>query len=166
MNQSGSLPANARLESMANHKSADFSQRMNTYFKKTNTYFIRFFLRRGCGKVLARFRRGSGEVLERFWRGSGQVLRGSGEHKWLSKYPHELFQSLQLQRLQRIHDQSLMLQKNSELVAFVDSVWQELMSSEVARNLHCLFHLLDRRVYKRFWRESGEVLERFRRGSR
>ena len=58
-----------------------------------------------------------------------------------------------------------MLQKNSELVAFVDSVWQELMSSEVARNLHCLFHLLDRRVYKRFWRESGEVLERVWRGS-
>ena len=43
-NESGSLPANARLESMVNPKSADFSQRMNTYFKKTNTYFIRFFL--------------------------------------------------------------------------------------------------------------------------
>ena len=43
-NKSGSLPANARLESMVNQKSADFSQRMNTYFKKTNTYFIRFFL--------------------------------------------------------------------------------------------------------------------------
>ena len=80
----------------------------------------------------------------------------------MSKYAHELFQSLELQR---IHDQSLMLQKNSELVAFVDSVWQELMSSEVAHNLHCLFHLLDRRVYKRFWRESGEVLERVWRGS-
>ena len=49
MNQSGSLPANARLESMANHKSADFSQRMNTYFKKNNTYFIRFFLRSWFG---------------------------------------------------------------------------------------------------------------------
>ena len=58
-----------------------------------------------------------------------------------------------------------MLQKNSELVAFVDSVWQELMSSEVAHNLHCLFHLLDRRVYKRVWRGSGESLERFWRGS-
>jgi hypothetical protein len=41
-------PANARLESMVNQKSADFSQRMNTYFKKTNTYFIRFFLFSRC----------------------------------------------------------------------------------------------------------------------
>ena len=42
--QMSQAPANARLESMVNQKSADFSQRMNTYFKKTNTYFIRFFL--------------------------------------------------------------------------------------------------------------------------
>ena len=53
-------------------------------------------------------------------------------HKWLLRHPHVLVQSLQMQRN---HDQSLMLQKNNELVAVVDSVWQELMWSEVEHSL-------------------------------
>ena len=45
-------------------------------------------------------------------------------HRWLLRHPHVLVQSLQMQRN---HDQSLMPQKNNELVAVVGFVWQESM---------------------------------------
>ena len=67
-------------------------------------------------------------------------------HRWLSKHPHVLGQSLQLQRN---HALSLMLLKGSELVVVVaaavvvdDSVWQESMRSEVEHSWTVLFHLL------------------------
>ena len=60
-------------------------------------------------------------------------------HSWLSKHPHVLVQSLQLQRN---HDQSLMLQKSSELVAAVGFVWQESMRSGVEHSWTYLCHLL------------------------
>ena len=67
-------------------------------------------------------------------------------HRWLSKHPHVLGQSLQLQRN---HALSLMLLKGSELVVVVaaavvvdDSVWQESMRSEVEHSWTFLFHLL------------------------
>ena len=79
-------------------------------------------------------------------------------HRWLSKHPHVLGQSLQLQRN---HALSLMLLKGSELVVVGgggvgggggggggggvvvdDSVWQESMRSEVEHSWTVLFHLL------------------------
>ena len=67
-------------------------------------------------------------------------------HRWLSKHPHVLGQSLQLQRN---HALSLMLLKGSELVVVVaaavvvdDSVWQESMRSEVEHSWTFLVHLL------------------------
>ena len=59
--------------------------------------------------------------------------------RWMSKHPHGLVQSLQLQRN---HDQSLTLQKSSELVAAVGFVWQESMRSEVEHSWIYLCHLL------------------------
>ena len=70
-------------------------------------------------------------------------------HTWMSKHQHVLALSLQHQhvlvqlfQMKRNHDQNLKLQKNNELVEFVDSVWQELMWSEVEHSSTCLFHLL------------------------
>ena len=68
-------------------------------------------------------------------------------HRWVSKHPHMLIESLQMQRN---HDQGLMLLKSSELlllvllllVVVVGSVWQESMRSEVEHSWTYLCHLL------------------------